>query len=62
LPHILEPTWVRIVAIPIPGAGRFDLGHNLDPLPAVPELARFEQELQAARLRESSIHTYIDRT
>jgi hypothetical protein len=33
---------------------------TLDELHA--ELARFEQELRAARLKESSIHTYIDRT
>ena len=33
--------WVRIVGIPIAGAGRFDLGHNLgqaEHLAAVPEL------------------------
>lgn len=26
------------------------------------DLEKFEQELRAARLRESSVHTYVDRT
>jgi hypothetical protein len=43
--------------------GESDMSQNrwtLDELHA--ELACFEQELRAARLKESSIHTYIDRT